>query len=130
MTEVSSADSDSDDEEPNNKKLKMMDYTDDYKKLISLMVGCQYVSFQSQTSEIIFKSKSEKIKETTLKVTGPVQTSPAPIKLPDECVKLQDLPGKPLGDIRRKESKSNIKYFILTVKTKFFKILQFRFILT
>ena len=110
MTEVSRADSDSDDEEPNNKKLKMLDYTDDYKKLISLMVGCQYVSFQAQTSEIIFKSKSEKIKETTLKVTGPVQTSPAPIKLPDKCVKLQDLPGKPLGDIRRKESKSNIKY--------------------
>ena len=93
MREVSS----SSDEEPHSKK-KKVDNSADYKKLISLMVGSQYVSFQPQTSEISFQSNSEKIKETTERVTGPTQTT----EFPDEPVTLSDLPGKPAGDIRRK----------------------------
>ena len=100
----------SDDEEPHRKK-KKSDYSDDYKKLISLMVGSHYVSFQPQTSEISFQSNSEKIKETTERVTGPTQTSAAPTEFPDEPVRLSDLPGKPAGDIRRKESKSILNIF-------------------
>ena len=95
------------DEEPASKKTKT-DYTDDYKKLISLMVGCHYVSFQPQTSEISFQSKSEKIKETTERIIGPAVTSTAPIELPGHPVRFPDLPAKPLGDIARKESKSNM----------------------
>ena len=106
MREVSS----SPDKEPHSKK-KKVDYSDDYKKLISLMVGSQYVSFQPQTSEISFQSNSEKIKETTERVTGPTQTSAAPTEFPDEPVRLSDLPGKPAGDIRRKESKSILNIF-------------------
>ena len=98
--------SNSDDEEPHRKK-KKPDYTDDYKRLISLMMGSHYVSFQSQTSEISFQSNSEKIKETTKRVTGPT----APTEFPDEPVTLSDLPGKPAGDIRRKESKSILNIF-------------------
>ena len=103
--------SNSDDEEPHRKK-KKPDYLDDYKKMISLMVGSHYVSFQPQTSEISFQSKSEKIHETTKRVTGPTQSSAAQTEFPDEPVRLSDLPGKPAGDIRRKESKSilNICY--------------------
>ena len=96
MTYVSS----SDDKETRSKK-KKVDYSDDYKKLISLMVGSQYVSFQPQTSEISFRSKSEKMKEITGRVTGPTQTSTQPTEFPDESARLPDLPGKPLGDIRR-----------------------------
>ena len=106
MREVSS----SPDKEPLSKK-KKVDYSDDYKKLISLMVGTHHVSFQPQTSEISFQSNSEKIKETTERVTGPTQTSAAPTKFPDEPVTLSDLPGKPAGDIRRKESKSILNIF-------------------
>ena len=69
--------SNSDDEEPQRKK-KKPDYSDDYKKLISLMVGSYYVSFQPQTSEISFQSNSEKIKETTKRVTGPTAPTAAP----------------------------------------------------
>ena len=101
MREVSS----SSDEEPHSKK-KKVDNSADYKKLISLMVGSQYVSFQPQTSEISFQSNSEKIKETTKRVTGPTAPTAAPTEFPDEPVTLSDLPGKPAGDIRRKESKS------------------------
>ena len=111
MREVSS----SSDEEPHSKK-KKVDNSDDYKKLISLMVGSHYVSFQPQTSEISFQSNSEKIHETTERVTGPTQTSAAPTKFPDESVRLSDLPGKPAGDIRRKESKSTI----FSIKSKIF----------
>ena len=96
----------SDCNEPPSKKEKL-DNTDDYKKLISLMVGCHYVSFQPQTSEISFQSKSEKIKETTERIIGPAETT-APTELPGHPVRFPDLPGKPLGDIARKESKSNM----------------------
>ena len=103
-------------EECSSKK-KKVDYSDDYKKLISLMVGTPYVSFQPQTSEISFQSNSEKIKETTKRVTGPTAPTAAPTEFPDEPVTLSDLPGKPAGDIRRKESKSILNIFI---KSKIF----------
>ena len=106
MREVSS----SPDKEPHSKK-KKVDNSDDYKKLISLMVGTPYVSFQPQTSEISFQSNSEKIKETTKRVTGPTAPTAAPTEFPDEPVTLSDLPGKPAGDIRRKESKSILNIF-------------------
>ena len=96
--------SSSDDNEPHSKK-KKPDYTDDYKKLISLMVGCQYVSFQLQTSEISFQSKSKKTKENTTRIIGSATTLTAPAELPDKLVRLSDLPGNPAGDIKRKESK-------------------------
>ena len=104
MTEVTGSD------EPQSKK-KKLDYSDDYKKLSSLLVGCQYVSFQPQATGISFQSKSEKMKETTERVTGPAQTSASavPTEFPDQPVTLPDLPGKPLGHIKRKESKSIIK---------------------
>ena len=101
------------DEEPRSKKEKV-DNSDDYKKLISLLVGCQYVSFLPQTSELRFKCKSEKVKETTERVAGTSQTSAGPTEFPVEPVRLSDLPGKPAGDIRRKESNLNIEYFLST----------------
>ena len=97
----------SDDQEPGSKK-KKQDYTDDYKKLISLMVGCQYVSFLPQTSEITFQSKSEKTKETMKRLIGSATTLTTPAELPDKCVRLSDLRDDPAGDVKRKESKFNI----------------------
>ena len=88
----------SDDEEPPSKKKKMVDNSDEYKKLISLMVGSQYASFQSQTPEIFFQSASEDMKKTTKRIIGLASTSS---EFPDQRVKFPDLPGKPLGDIRR-----------------------------
>ena len=86
----------SDDEEPPSKKKKMVDNSDEYKKLISLMVGSQYASFQSQ--EICFRRQSEDVKKTTKRIIGLASTSS---EFPDQRVKFPDLPGKPLGDIRR-----------------------------
>ena len=94
--------SNSDDEEPHRKK-KKPDYSDDYKKMISLMVGSHYVSFQPQTSEISFQSKSEKIRQTTQRLIGLEETSTAKKELPEEIVTLSDLPGEPAGDIKRKD---------------------------
>merc|ERR1712110_347495 len=51
-------------EDPENKKIKL-DHTADYKKLISLLLGSLYVSFQSQTFR-----KSDHIKKTFKRLTG------------------------------------------------------------
>ena len=98
----------SDDEEPASKK-KKPDYTNDYKKLISLMVGCQYVSFQPQTSEISFQSKSDKNVETLTRLVGGA-TLNDPAEFPGGPVPLTELQNKPLGDIRRKGAKQKFQY--------------------
>ena len=95
------------DEEPPSKKKKKPDFTDDYKKLVSLMVGCQYVSFQPQTL-ISFKSKSDKNVETlTRLVRGATLNDQAVPVLPCAPVPMKELQNKPLGDIRRNGSKQN-----------------------
>ena len=97
----------SDDEEPASKK-KKPDYTDDYKKLISLMVGCQYVSFQPQNS-ISFQSKSDKNVETLTRLVGGA-TMNDPAEFPGGPVPLTELQNKPLGDIKRKGAKQKFQY--------------------
>ena len=87
-------------EDPDSKKIKL-DHTADYKKLISLLLGSLYVSFQSQTF-----SNSDHIKKTSKRLTGgsggasQVDTA----EFPDQPVQFTELKSKPLGDIKRKES--------------------------
>ena len=93
MTEVFS----NNEEDPDHKKIKL-DYTADYKKLISLLLGSLYVSFQSQTF-----SNSDHIKKTSKRLTGGAsQVDTA--EFPNQPVQFPELKSKPLGDIKRKES--------------------------
>ena len=108
----------SSDDEPAIKK-RSTDYTDDYKRLISLMVGCQFVSFQPQTSGISFQSKSEKTKETMKRLAGSSKTLTAPLGLPNEPVTLSDLQNNPAGDIKRKKSKFRIIFYQYTTANLF-----------
>ena len=78
-------------------KIKL-DYTADYKKLISLLLGSLYVNFQSQTF-----SNSDHIKRTFKRLTGGAsQVDRA--EFPDQPVQFPELKSKPLGDIKRKGS--------------------------
>ena len=87
-----------------SKKIKL-DYTADYKKLISLLLGSLYVSFQSQSF-----SNSDHIKKTTKRLTGGTsQVDTA--EFPDHPVQFGDLKSKPLGDIKRKGSLQLLQYF-------------------
>ena len=97
----------SDDEEPAGKKMKTDD-TEDYKKLISLMVGCYYVSFQPQNS-ISFQSKSDKNVETLTRMVGGATLSD-PAEFPGAPIPMADLQNIPLGDIKRKGAKQKIQY--------------------
>ena len=84
-------------DDPDSKKIKL-DHTADYKKLISLLLGSLYVSFQSQTF-----SNSDHIKKTSKRLTGGAsQVDTA--EFPDQPVQFPELKSKPLGDIMRKES--------------------------
>ena len=84
-------------DDPDSKKIKL-DYTGDYKKLISLLLGSLYVSFQSQTF-----SNSDHTKKTTKRLTGGAsQVDTA--EFPEQPVQFTELKSKPLGDIMRKES--------------------------
>ena len=84
-------------DDPDSKKIKL-DHTADYKKLISLLLGSLYVSFQSQTF-----SNSDHIKKTSKRLTGGAsQVDTA--EFPDQPVQFTELKSKPLGDIMRKES--------------------------
>ena len=86
-----------DEDDPESKKIKL-DHTADYKKLISLLLGSLYVSFQSQTF-----SNSDHIKKTSKRLTGGAsQVDTA--EFPDQPVQFTELKSKPLGDIKRKES--------------------------
>ena len=82
-----------DEDDPESKKIKL-DHTADYKKLISLLLGSLYVSFQSQTF-----SNSDHIKK---RLTG--EASLAAASFPDQPVQFRELKSKPLGDIKRKKS--------------------------
>ena len=78
-------------------KIKL-DYTADYKKLISLLLGSLYVNFQSQTF-----SNSDHIKRTFKRLTGGAsQVDRA--EFPDQPVQFTELKSKALGDIKRKGS--------------------------
>ena len=97
---------------------KNTDNTDDYKRLISLLVGSQYVSFNPQTKDRSFQSKSdrnlEKNGECSNKISsGATQT--VQTEFPDQPVTLGDLSKKKLGHIKRKGSKQ-----ILITKKKGF----------
>ena len=94
-------------EEPAGKKMKT-DNTDDYKKLISLMVGCHYAYFQPQNL-ISFQSKSDKNVETLIRLVGGA-TLNDPAEFPGGEVPLADLQNIPLGDIKRKGSKLKFQY--------------------
>ena len=84
-------------DDPDSKKIKL-DHTDDYKKLISLLLGSLYVSFQSQTF-----SNSDHIKKTSKRLTGGAsQVDRA--EFPDQPVQFTELKSKALGDIKRKGS--------------------------
>ena len=81
---------------PDSKKIKL-DYTADYKKLISLLLGSLYVSFQSQTF-----SNSDHIKRTFKRLTG--GASQVTAEFPVQPVQFAELKSKALGDIKRKAS--------------------------
>ena len=84
-------------DDPERKKIKL-DFTADYKKLISLLLGSLYVNFQSQTF-----SNSDHIKKTTKRLTGGAsQVDRA--EFPDQPVQFKELKSKALGDIKRKGS--------------------------
>ena len=92
------------DAQPVKKKMKP-DYTDDYKKLISLMVGCQYVSFHTQTW-VSFQSKSDRNSKKNVETLNKILNEATQVEeFPDKPVELGELPNKPLGDIKRKGSK-------------------------
>ena len=93
LTEVSSKNEDY----PDSKKIKL-DHTGDYKKLISLLLGSLYVSFQSQTF-----SNSDHIKKTSKRLTGGASQADT-AEFPNQPVQFPELKSKPLGDIKRKES--------------------------
>ena len=78
-------------------KIKL-DHTADYKKLISLLLGSLYVSFQSQTF-----SNSDHIKKTFKRLTGEASQLDT-AEFPDQSVQFTELKSKSLGDIKRKES--------------------------
>ena len=84
-------------DDPERKKIKL-DFTADYKKLISLLLGSLYVNFQSQTF-----SNSDHIKKTFKRLTGGAsQVDRA--EFPDQPVQFTELKSKALGDIKRKGS--------------------------
>ena len=88
------------DDDPNSKKLKL-DPIDDYKKLISLLLGSLYVSFQSQT----FTHSGKTFERLIGKASNPTgKASEAAAAFPDQPVQFLELKSKPLGDIKRKES--------------------------
>ena len=95
LTEVSSKNED----DPDRKKIKL-DLTDDYKKLISLLLGSLYVSFQSQTLTNSGKTFERLVGK---KKTGEASEAVA-ATFPDQAVQFTELKSKPLGDIKRKES--------------------------
>ena len=96
LTKVSSKNED----DPDSKKTKL-DHTDDYKKLISLLLGSLYVSFQSQT----FTHSGKTFERLIGKASNPTgKASEAAAAFPDQPVQFPDLKSKPLGDIKRKES--------------------------
>ena len=84
-------------DDPDSKKIKL-DLTDDYKKLISLLLGSLYVNFQSQTF-----INSDHIKKTSKRLTGGAsQVDRA--EFPDQLVQFTELKSRALGDIKRKGS--------------------------
>ena len=104
--------------DPDRKKIKL-DYTADYKKLISLLLGSLYVNFQSQTF-----SNSDHIKRTFKRLTGGAsQVDRA--EFPDQPVQFTELKSKALGDIQRKEPKLIylLQILMLKVLTDIFSIL-------
>ena len=86
-------------DDPDRKKIKL-DLTDDYKKLISLLLGSLYVSFQSQTL-----TNSGKTFERLIGKGSSGEASKAvAAAFPNLPVQFPELKFKPLGDIKRKES--------------------------
>ena len=81
-------------DDPESMKIKL-DLTDDYKKLISLLLGSLYVSFQSQTFSTI-----DHIKKTSKRLTGGASQVDA-AEFPDQPVQFPELKSKSLGDIKR-----------------------------
>ena len=87
----------SNNEDDSYRKIKL-DYTADYKKLISLLLGSLYVNFQSQTF-----SNSDHIKRTFKRLTGGAsQVDRA--EFPDQPVQFKELKSRSLGNIKRKGS--------------------------
>ena len=91
-------------DDPDSKKIKL-DNTDDYKKLISLLLGSLYVSFQSQTFRGSEKTFERLIGKTSqINPTGEDSQVASAAAFPDQPVQFPELKSKPLGDIKRKES--------------------------
>ena len=88
-------------DDPDRKKIKL-DLTDDYKKLISLLLGSLYVSFQSQT----FTHSGKTFERLIGKASNPTgeASNAAAAAFPDQPVQFPELKSKPLGDIKRKVS--------------------------
>ena len=86
-------------DDPERKKIKL-DSTADYKKLISLLLGSLYVSFQSQTLTNSGKTFERLIGKGS---TGEASKAAA-AAFPNLPVQFPELKFKPLGDIKRKES--------------------------
>ena len=88
----------------NEIQIKLDHSNDDYKKLISLLLGSLYVSFQSQTLTYSGKTFERLIgKAPENKSTGEASQAAA-ATFPNVPVQFPELKSKPLGDIKRKES--------------------------
>ena len=87
-------------EESRNERLRP-DYREDYKRLISLLLGSLHLSYQSQS-----RSRSKSVEETSRRLTKGAKLS-VPADLPD-CVQFGGF--QSLGDIKRILSKQNKLY--------------------
>ena len=99
LTEVFSDNQD----DPERKKIKL-DFTAEYKKLISLLLGSLYVSFQSQTFTHSGKTFERLVGKTPKKKSTGEASQADAAAFPGQPVQFPELKSKPLGDIKRKES--------------------------
>ena len=78
-----------------------LDYKNDYKRLISLLLGSLHLFYDQSFN------RSDHVKETTNRLVRKASLSD-PLELPEKIVQFEELKSKPLGDIKRKKSKQRI----------------------
>ena len=74
----------------------------DYKRLISLLLGGLHLFYHDQSF-----NRSDHVKETTNRLIRKASLSDR-LELPEKIVKFDELKSKPLGDIKRKKSKQRL----------------------
>ena len=73
-----------------------LDTKNDYKRLISLLLGSLHLFYHDQSF-----NRSHHVKETTNRLVNKASLSD-PLELPEKIVQFEELKSKPLGDIKRK----------------------------